>query len=70
MHSLVAAMVSGGCGGVVNGFAAIGIKPDVFNLSAGIKNTLELSAAAFVLNAILGVAFFLKQSPLPPDDPK
>lgn len=69
LHSLIAALISGGCGGVVNGFAAIGIKPDVFNLGAGIRATLELSLAAFILNAILGVAFFLKQSPLPQDPP-
>lgn len=69
LHSLVAALISGGCGGIVNGFAAIGIKPEVFNLQSGIRPTLELSLAAFILNAILGVAFFLKQSPLPPSGP-
>lgn len=69
LHSLIAALISGGCGGIINGLAAIGIKPDVFNLGAGIRSTLELAGVAFLLNAILGVAFFLKQSPLPQDGP-
>lgn len=65
---MVAALISGGAGGIVNGFAAIGIKPDVFNLSSGLGPVLQLAGISFVLNAILGIAFFLKQSPLPPDD--
>jgi hypothetical protein len=63
--SLLAAVISGAAGGVLNGLVACGIAPDSFNLHSGVKHTLLLAAASCGLTAIVGVAAYLKQSPLP-----
>jgi len=67
LHGLIAAVISGGAGGIVNSFAAMGIRPDAFNLTTSIKYTFELAGVSFLICALLGLAFFLKQSPLPPE---
>jgi len=68
LHGLVAAVISGGAGGVVNSLAAVGIRPDAFNFNNSFKSTAELAGVSFLFCAFLGLAFFLKQSPLPPED--
>ncbi|MHB8413279.1 MAG: hypothetical protein ACYDDI_15225 [Candidatus Acidiferrales bacterium] len=65
LKGAAAAGISGGANGIVTGFAAIGIDPDHFNLAAGIHHTLEIGGISAVLSAILGVALYLRQSPLP-----
>jgi hypothetical protein len=60
-----AAAVSGGANGIITGFAAIGIDPDHFNLQAGVGHTLQIGGVAAVISAILGVALYLRQSPIP-----
>lgn len=67
LKGLVAAAVSGGAGGVLTGFAAVGIDPQHFNLQAGISATLRIAAAAALINAVIGVAAYLQKSPLPQD---
>lgn len=64
---LIAAVISGAAGGVVNCLAAIGIAPNAFNLQPGIgfHHTLYLAAISSVLCAILGIAMYLQKSPLP-----
>ena len=66
-RGIFAASISGAAGGIVNAFSAIGIAPESFNLHAarGFKNVLYLMAISAVCSAILGLAFYLKQSPLP-----
>lgn len=64
-RGILAAVISGGAGGVLTGFAAVGIKPDVFNLTAGMGNTFKMAAAAALVNAVIGVAAYLQKSPLP-----
>jgi hypothetical protein len=65
LKGIVAAAVSGAAGGVLTGFAAVGIDPQHFNLQAGIGATLRIGAAAALINAVIGVAAYLQKSPLP-----
>ena len=68
VKGICAAAISGASGGIVNAFSAIGIAPESFNLHAGLglHNTLKMLGVGSVLSAILGVAWYFKQSPLPP----
>lgn len=68
LRGILAAAISGSAGGVLTGFAAIGIKPDVFNLTAGFGATFKIAAAAALINAVIGVAAYLQKSPLPQSD--
>ena len=65
LKGLVAAAVSGGAGGIMTGFAAVGIDPQHFNLQAGMGATFRIGAAAALINAVIGVAAYLQKSPLP-----
>lgn len=65
MKGCLAGTISGGAGGIVTGFAAIGIDPEHFNLTAGIGHTLQIAGVACLLHAILGMAMYLQRSPLP-----
>jgi len=65
LKGIFAAAVSGASGGILTGFAAVGIDPQHFNLQAGIGSTLRIGAAAAVINAVIGVAAYLQKSPLP-----
>lgn len=65
LKGMVAAAVSGGAGGILTGFAAVGIDPQHFNLQAGIGATMRIAAAAALINAVIGVAAYLQKSPLP-----
>jgi len=67
LKGLLAAAISGASGGVLTGFAAVGIDPQHFNLQAGIGSTLRIGLAAAVINAVIGVAAYLQKSPLPGD---
>jgi len=64
---LLAAAISGAAGGVLTGFAAVGIDPQHFNLQSGISATFRIGAAAALINAVIGVAAYLQKSPLPND---
>lgn len=68
LRGLISAAVSGASGGVANGLAAMGIAPDTFNLQAGATNVLKLAALAALASGAIGVANYLKQSPLPPEE--
>jgi hypothetical protein len=65
LKGLLAAAISGGAGGVLTGFAAVGIDPQHFNLQSGSAATLRIGAAAALINAVIGVAAYLQKSPLP-----
>ena len=62
---ILAAAISGAAGGVLTGFAAVGIDPQHFNLQAEIGSTMRIGAAAALINAVIGVAAYLQKSPLP-----
>ena len=67
LRGMAAAVISGGANGAITGFAAIGIDPSHFNLAAGFGHTLSLAGVSSIMSAIIGVAAYLKQSPLPCD---
>jgi hypothetical protein len=68
LRGIIAAAVSGAAGGILTGFAAVGIDPQHFNLQAGFKATFHIALAAAVINAVIGVAAYLQKSPLPEED--
>jgi hypothetical protein len=68
LRGALAAAISGAANGIVTGFAAIGIDPNHFNLAAGLRPTLALGGISALVSAILGVALYLRQSPLPPEN--
>jgi hypothetical protein len=65
LRGILAAAISGGAGGVLTGFAAVGIDPQHFNLQSGAGATLRIAAAAALINSVIGVAAYLQKSPLP-----
>jgi len=67
LRGLAAAAISGGANGIITGFAAIGIDPGKFNLSAGLHNTFAIGGVSAAISAVLGVALYLRQSPVPPE---
>jgi hypothetical protein len=62
---LVAAAIAGAANGIMTGFAAVGIDPAHFNLQAGLKPTLAIAGVSALMSGLIGVAAYLKQSPLP-----
>jgi hypothetical protein len=64
-RGLAAAAIAGGANGVITGFAAVGIDPTHFNLQAGLRATLAIAGVSALMSSIIGVAAYLKQSPLP-----
>jgi len=62
---LLAAAIAGAANGVITGFAAVGIDPAHFNLQAGLRSTLAIAGVSAIMSAIIGMAAYLKQSPLP-----
>jgi len=64
-RGMTAAGIAGGANGVITGFAAVGIDPQHFNLQAGLHATLSIAGVSALMSAIIGVAAYLKQSPLP-----
>jgi hypothetical protein len=67
LRGILAAAISGASGGVLTGFAAVGIDPQHFNLQSGIGSTMRIGLAAAIINAVIGVAAYLQKSPLPQD---
>jgi hypothetical protein len=67
VKGLIAAGIAGGANGVMTGFAAVGIDPGHFNLQAGLHSTLSIAGASAIMSSLIGVAAYLKQSPLPND---
>ena len=65
LKGIAAAAIAGGANGVITGFAAVGIDPTHFNLQAGLHSTLAIAAVSVLMSCIIGVAAYLKQSPLP-----
>lgn len=70
VKGILAAAISGGSNGVVTGFAAIGIDPGHFNMGDGLKHTVTIGGISAGISAVLGVALYLRQSPLPSDECK
>jgi hypothetical protein len=62
---ILAAGISGGANGVITGFTAMGIDSVHFNMQGEIHNTLMIAGVSAMMSSIIGVAAYLKQSPLP-----
>lgn len=67
LKGLLAAAIAGAANGVITGFAAVGIDPTHFNLQSGLKATLAIAGVSALMSGLIGVAAYLKQSPLPAD---
>jgi hypothetical protein len=65
LKGLATAAIAGAANGVITGFAAMGIDPAHFNLQAGFRATLGIAGVSAAMSGIIGVAAYLKQSPLP-----
>jgi hypothetical protein len=65
LKGILAAAISGSANGVITGFAAVGIDPTHFNLQAGFRATLAIAGVSAVMSGIIGVAAYLKRSPVP-----
>jgi hypothetical protein len=65
LKGIMAAAISGSAGGVMTGFAAVGIDPQHFNLQAGLGQTFRIGAAAALINGVIGVSAYLQKSPMP-----
>jgi len=70
LYGLGSAIVGGGASAVVSGITSMGFAPDKFNLASlsGIGRLAALMAANFVVSGIFSAMFYLKQSPLPPQE--
>lgn len=70
LYGLGSAVIGGGASAVTSGLTSMGFAPDKFNLSnaQGVWHLLGLIAANFLVSGILSMFFYLRQSPLPPDD--
>ncbi|MGB6199512.1 MAG: hypothetical protein WA871_12275 [Candidatus Acidiferrales bacterium] len=66
LKGIVAAAIAGAANGTITGFAAVGIDPSHFNLQSGLHATLAIAMVSSTMSGIIGVAAYLKQSPLPP----
>jgi len=62
---IAAAAIAGASNGMITGLAAAGIDPGHFNLQSGLRATLAVAGASALMSAAIGVAAYLKQSPLP-----
>jgi len=65
LYGLGSAVIGGGAASVTCAISASMLKPDAFNLTSQLKDTLLLMGATFIINGAINMFFFLKQSPLP-----
>jgi hypothetical protein len=68
IRSLASAAISSGAGAMSGAMGGTFARPDVFNTGAGLHDMLTLAAFTAGAGLIIGVANFLKQSPLPPPE--
>lgn len=65
IRGLVSAGVSGGASAITGGIVVSGLEPDNFNFHAG--KFWELIGALFMVNAVVSIAKFLQNHPIPED---
>lgn len=65
-YGLMAALIGGGAGSVSSALGAMNIAPGQFGVAGDPGwNSLKLMGFTFVVSAVIAVAAYLKQSPLP-----
>lgn len=69
LHGVIASFIGGGASAIVSGLTSVGFAPDKFNLSdlKGFGHLVGMMAANFIVTGLLSAAFYLKQSPMPPE---
>lgn len=69
IHGLAAAFIGGGASAIVSGLTSMGFAPDKFNLTdlKGFGSLMGMMLANFLVTGLLSTAFYLRQSPLPPE---
>jgi predicted lipid-binding transport protein (Tim44 family) len=68
LRGLVGGMIGGAAGAIDSGLALMILDPKDFNLGPALRHTLVTVAVLGLLVGIKSAAFYLKQSPLPPED--
>jgi len=70
LYGLGSAAIGGGSSAVVSGLTSMGFAPEKFNLqnASGVWHLLGLMLANFVVSGVLSAFFYLRQSPLPPEN--
>jgi hypothetical protein len=70
LYGLGNAIIGGGAGAVISAFSNIAIAPGTFNLVTGEGATKVLTSmgVSFLISGALSLFFYLKQSPLPPEE--
>lgn len=63
-RGLLGAIISAASGGILTGLASVGVSPEHFNLQSPAL-LLKVVLTAVIINALVGGAAYLKQSPLP-----
>lgn len=68
LYGLGTGIIGGGAGAVVAGLSSMLLAPQSFNITswAGAVRALSMMAVCFVVNSLISMFFYLKQSPLPP----
>jgi hypothetical protein len=65
LYALLAAAISGAAGAVGGALGGMAERPDVFNAADGLPAVIGLARTTAIVGAIIGLAGYLKQSPLP-----
>lgn len=67
------AVVTGGANGVLGGLTTVGIDPSHFNFNSGLRHTLSMMGAMFLVSGLISMFVFLQthgapdQVPCPPN---
>jgi len=70
IYGLAAAVIGGGSGAVTAGLASMLLDPAKFNVTSwsGVARVVSMSGACFVINGLMAMFYFLKQSPVPREE--
>ena len=65
LRSAAAAIINSTAGAISGAISGALVKPEVFNLGAGLADLAQLAAYSAIVGCVLGLTNFLKASPLP-----
>lgn len=67
LYGLGSGIIGGGAGAVVAGLSSMLLAPMEFNVTSwhGVIKAVSMMVACFVINGLISLFFYLKQSPLP-----
>jgi hypothetical protein len=64
-HGLIAALIAGGANAAAGVIGTSLVLPAQVNTGSGFHTALTLMGVQFAIGAVVGVIFYLKQSPVP-----